>query len=125
MKVAVIARRRFGGRVGEYRRPRARSLEGVRDAYSKSRSSRAAVLRSLLIDSGPRSRRDRLKIGGVYQDLNTRTVHQLWVRYKELAHYGYVAVARGDDKAMAGVAAANRIVAEYEFPYLAHTPMGL
>ena len=49
---------------------------------------------------------------------------QLWVRYKELARTtGNVAVARGDDKAMAGVAAANRIVAEYEFPYLAHTPM--
>jgi isoquinoline 1-oxidoreductase beta subunit len=36
---------------------------------------------------------------------------------------GNVAVARGDDKAMSRTPAARRIVAEYEFPYLAHTPM--
>src|SRR5918999_3421750 len=32
-------------------------------------------------------------------------------------------VARGDATALERVAAANRLVAEYEFPYLAHTPM--
>ena len=37
-------------------------------------------------------------------------------------HLG-VAVARGDDKAIDRIPAARRIVAEYEFPYLAHTPM--
>jgi isoquinoline 1-oxidoreductase beta subunit len=32
-------------------------------------------------------------------------------------------MARGDENALDGIAAANRIVAEYEFPYLAHSPM--
>ena len=49
---------------------------------------------------------------------------QLWSKFKALAGTpGNVAVTRGDDKAMDQIAPANRIVAEYEFPYLAHTPM--
>ena len=32
-------------------------------------------------------------------------------------------MARGDDKALDRIAPTNRIVAEYEFPYLAHSPM--
>jgi isoquinoline 1-oxidoreductase beta subunit len=49
---------------------------------------------------------------------------QLWTKYKALARTtGNVAVARGDARAIERIAAASRIVAEYEFPYLAHTPM--
>ena len=49
---------------------------------------------------------------------------QLWTKYKQLARTpGNVAVTRGDEKAIESIAAANRIVAEYEFPYLAHAPM--
>jgi isoquinoline 1-oxidoreductase beta subunit len=49
---------------------------------------------------------------------------QLFASYKELARTaGNVAVDRGDPKAMDAVTAANRIVADYEFPYLAHAPM--
>src|SRR5207245_6281282 len=33
------------------------------------------------------------------------------------------AVNRGDQNAMDSIAAANRMVVEYEFPYLAHVPM--
>jgi isoquinoline 1-oxidoreductase beta subunit len=49
---------------------------------------------------------------------------QLLARYKQLAATeGNVAISRGDAKAMDSVPRANRIIAEYEFPYLAHTPM--
>ena len=34
-----------------------------------------------------------------------------------------MAVTRGDEKLIDQIAAANRIVAEFEFPYLAHAPM--
>src|SRR4030095_3279770 len=34
-----------------------------------------------------------------------------------------VALSRGDTKAMDRIPSANRVIAEYEFPYLAHTPM--
>src|SRR5204862_2270326 len=45
-------------------------------------------------------------------------------KYKQLAQTpGKVAVNRGDEKAIDAVPSANRIVAEYEFPYLAHAPM--
>lgn len=36
---------------------------------------------------------------------------------------GNVAAARGDANAMNSIPEANRIAAEYVFPYLAHTPM--
>jgi isoquinoline 1-oxidoreductase beta subunit len=48
----------------------------------------------------------------------------LWEKYKQLAGTpGNVAVTRGNEKALDSIAAADRIVAEYEFPYLAHSPM--
>src|SRR5262249_33302526 len=49
---------------------------------------------------------------------------QLWAKYRELARTpGNVAVTRGDEKALDQIAESNRIIAEYEFPYLAHAPM--
>jgi isoquinoline 1-oxidoreductase beta subunit len=48
----------------------------------------------------------------------------LWTKFKELVRTpGNVAVTSGDEKALERIPAANRIVAEYEFPFLAHTPM--
>src|SRR5207302_2559367 len=49
---------------------------------------------------------------------------QLFAKYHELARTpGNVAVARGNANAMDSISPANRISVEYEFPYLAHTPM--
>src|SRR5262249_13042270 len=36
---------------------------------------------------------------------------------------GNAGVARGDQQGMERIGPANRLIAEYEFPYLAHTPM--
>jgi len=48
----------------------------------------------------------------------------LFARYKDLASTnGKVAITRGDEKALDSIPRANRIVAEYEFPFLAHAPM--
>ena len=125
MKIAVIARPPvFGGRVRSIADSDARSLEGVRDVFEIPlvKGSGVAVVADRFWTA--KQARDRLKIEWDLSGLEYADSSQLWVRYKELARTtGNVAVARGDDKAMAGVAAANRIVAEYEFPYLAHTPM--
>ena len=125
MKIAVIARPPvFGGRVRSIADNDARSLEGVRDVFEIPlvKGSGVAVVADRFWTA--KQARDRLKIEWDLSGLEYADSSQLWVRYKELARTtGNVAVARGDDKAMAGVAAANRIVAEYEFPYLAHTPM--
>jgi isoquinoline 1-oxidoreductase beta subunit len=68
--------------------------------------------------------RDRLKIDWDLSATENADSAQLFAKYKELAHTaGNVAVNRGDRKAMDAIAASNRIVAEYEFPYLAHAPM--
>src|SRR5918993_606046 len=49
---------------------------------------------------------------------------RLLAQYKQLARSGgFSSVARGDAKAIEGFAATNRIVAEYDFPYLPHAPM--
>jgi len=49
---------------------------------------------------------------------------QLLASYKQLATTeGKVAVTRGDEKALDSIPRANRIVSDYEFPFLAHSPM--
>src|SRR4030095_6652782 len=49
---------------------------------------------------------------------------QLWARYKRWARTpGNVAVTRGEQKPLESFPASARIVADFEFPYLAHTPM--
>jgi isoquinoline 1-oxidoreductase beta subunit len=68
--------------------------------------------------------RDRLQIEWDLSGLELADSSQLRARFKEMARTpGNVAVARGDDKALGQTPAARRIVAEYEFPYLAHAPM--
>jgi len=68
--------------------------------------------------------RDRLNIDWDLAAVDHADSAQLFAQYKELARTpGNVAVSRGDQKALDAIANANRIVAEYEFPYLAHTPM--
>src|SRR2546427_722756 len=68
--------------------------------------------------------RDRLKIDWDLSGIDHPDSSELQTRYKELARTtGNVAVNRGDDKALDRIADNSRIIAEYEFPYLAHTPM--
>jgi len=70
--------------------------------------------------------RDRLKIDWDLSGIEHPDSSELWTRYKELARTaGNVAVNWGDEQAMDSIAPANRITAEYEFPYLAHTPIAL
>jgi isoquinoline 1-oxidoreductase beta subunit len=68
--------------------------------------------------------RDRLKIEWDLSGLERADSSRLWTQYKSLALVaGKVAVHRGDDRTIDSIPPANRIVAEFEFPYLAHAPM--
>jgi isoquinoline 1-oxidoreductase beta subunit len=68
--------------------------------------------------------RDRLKIDWDVSAVEHVGTEELSAKYKELARTpGNIAVNRGDQRAMDAVSPANQIVAEYEFPYLAHAPM--
>ena len=65
-----------------------------------------------------------MKVDWDFSGLEHADSAQLLSRYKELARSaGNVAVNRGDASMMDRVPAANRVFAEYEFPYLAHAPM--
>lgn len=68
--------------------------------------------------------RDRLRIDWDVSAVDHADTQQLFAHYKELARTtGNIAATRGDPKALDSIPAENRIIAEYEFPYLAHTPM--
>lgn len=125
MKIAVVAHPPvFGGRVKSINDSEARSTPGVRDVFEIPLVKGSGV--AIVADKFwiAKQARDRLKIDWDLSGVEYPDSSQLWTRYKELARTtGNVAVARGDEKAMDGIGAARRMVAEYEFPYLAHTPM--
>src|SRR5437667_1925207 len=125
MKIAVVAHPPvFGGRVKSIDDRDARSMSGVKDVFEIPlvKGSGVAVVADRFWTA--KQARDRLKIDWDLSGVEHADTSQLWAKYKELARTpGNIAVNRGDDKAMDRIPAARRIVAEYEFPYLAHTPM--
>ena len=125
MKIAVLARPPvFGGRVKAFEDKEARGMEGVREVFEVPLVQGSAV--AVVADRfwTAKRARDRLKIEWDLSGVERPDSSELRSRYKELARTaGKVAVSRGDDKAMDRIPAASRIVAEYEFPYLAHACM--
>ena len=125
MKVAVVAHPPvFGGRVKTLDDKEARNIAGVRDVFEISlvKGSGVAVVADKFWPA--KQARDRLKIEWDLSGIEHPDSSQLWTRYRELARTpGNIAVNRGDEKALDQIAAGNRISAEYEFPFLAHTPM--
>ena len=125
MKVAVIAHPPvFGARVKTIVDNEARSVAGVRDVFEIQlvKGSGVAVVADKFWPA--KRARSRLKIEWDVTGVEAADSAALWARYKQLSLTpGTVAVSNGDAKAMDQVAATNRIVAEYEFPYLPHSPM--
>jgi isoquinoline 1-oxidoreductase beta subunit len=125
MKVAIIARPPvFGGRVRGFDDKDARRISGVRDVFEIPLVHGTAI--AVVADRfwTAKQARDRLKIDWDLSGIEQADSSELRSRFKALAQTtGRVAVSRGDANAMDGIAAANRIDAEYEFPYLAHAPM--
>ena len=126
MQVAVVAHPPvFGAQVKSFDDKAARSLEGVRDVFEIP-VARGGTGVAVVADKfwPAKQGRDRLQIEWDFSGVERADSAQLWTKYKELARTtGNVAVARGDARAIESIAAASRIVAEYAFPYLAHTPM--
>jgi isoquinoline 1-oxidoreductase beta subunit len=126
MKVALVAHPPvFGARPKNVDDKEARSVAGVADVFeipTMSRGTAVAVIADKFWTA--KQARDRLKIDWDLSAVERADSAQLWEKYKQLARTpGNVAVTRGDQKTMDGVASRDRIVAEYEFPYLAHSPM--
>ena len=125
MKTALVAHPPvFGGRVKSVDDKAARSVPGVQEAFEIPLAKGMGV--AVVADKfwTAKQARDLLKLEWDLSAVEPADSGQLWTRYKELARtQGTVAVSRGDQKALDAVPAANRIEAEFEFPYLAHTPM--
>lgn len=125
MKIALVARPPvFGGRVKGIDDEEARSVAGVLDVFEIPlvRGSGVAIVADRFWSA--RQARNVLKVDWDLSGIERPDTSLLFGRYKELARTtGNIAVNRGDDKALERIAAADRIVVEYEFPYLAHTPM--
>jgi isoquinoline 1-oxidoreductase subunit beta len=125
MKVALVAHPPvFGAKVKSFDASGARAVSGVQDVFEIPlvRGSGVAVVADRFWAA--KQARDRL-----HADWDTASVEhpdstQLFEKYRDLAKTpGNVAANRGDANAINAVPTANRIVAEYEFPFLAHTPM--
>jgi isoquinoline 1-oxidoreductase beta subunit len=125
MKVALIAHPPvFGARVKSFDVSGARAVSGVEDVFEIPlvRGTGVAVVANRFWAA--KQARDRLRV-----DWDTASVEhpdsiQLFEKYRELAKTpGNVAVNRGDTNGINVVPAGSRVVAQYEFPFLAHTPM--
>ena len=125
MKVAVVAHPPvFGARVKNIVDDEARRIEGVRDVFEIPLAQGSGV--ALVADKfwPAKQARKALKIEWDLTGVEPADSAELWTRYKQLSSTpGNVAVSNGDAKAMEAIAPSNRIVAEYEFPFLAHSPM--
>jgi len=126
MKVAVVAHPPvFGAKVKSFDDKAARGIEGVRDVFEIP-VTRGGTGVAVVADKFWTAKRERdlLKIEWNFSDVERADSSQLREKYKQLARTaGMSSVARGDAKALEGITAPNRIVAEYEFPYLPHAPM--
>src|SRR5438045_2712574 len=126
MKVALVAHPPvFGARPKTVDDNAARSITGVVDVFqipTVSGGTAVAVVADKFWTA--KQARDSLKVEWDLSTVERADSAQLWATYKQLAGTpGNVAVTRGDQTAMDRLAAGDRLVAEYEFPYLAHSPM--
>ena len=125
MKVAVVAHPPvFGARVKSVVDTDARAVEGVRDVFEipLAKGTGVAVVADKFWPA--KQARSRLKIEWDTTGVEPADSTELWTRYRQLGRTpGALAVLNGDPKALDQVAARNRIVAEFEFPFLPHAPM--
>lgn len=126
MKVALVAHPPvFGARPKSLDDKAARSTPGVADVFEIPTISKGTAV-AVVADKfwTAKQARDRLHIDWDFTGLERTDSSQLWERYKQLAATpGNVAATRGDVQILDSISEDKRIVAEYEFPFLAHTPM--
>jgi isoquinoline 1-oxidoreductase beta subunit len=126
LKVALVARPPvYGGRVKSLNDREARAVAGVRDVFEvpviRDGTGIAVVADTFWM---AKQARDRLNIEWDLSGVEHADTSQMQTRYAELSRTtGNVAVNRGDATVLDQIPAADRIVGDFSFPYLAHTPM--
>ncbi|MBV8858772.1 MAG: xanthine dehydrogenase family protein molybdopterin-binding subunit [Acidobacteria bacterium] len=126
MLVAVVARPPvFGAKVKSFDDGEARKVEGVREVFEIP-VTRGGTGVAVVADKywTAKRARDLLRIEWDETSVAREDSTKLFEQYRQLARTaGLSAAARGDAKAIERVAPADLFVAEYEFPYLSHSPM--
>jgi isoquinoline 1-oxidoreductase subunit beta len=126
MKVALVAHPPiFGGKPKSIDDKAARNVSGVVDVFEIPTISKGTAV-AIVADKfwTAKQARDQLKIDWDFSELQPADTAELQMKYKELATtQGNVAASRGDLKVLDKIAEDKRLVAEFQFPYLAHTPM--
>jgi isoquinoline 1-oxidoreductase beta subunit len=115
----------FGGKVKSVDDADGRKLAGVKDVFvvpiARGGSGVAIVADKFWT---AKQGRDRLKIEWDLAGLQLADSAALWTSFRELGRTkGRVATARGDETALDHIPESDRIIAQFEFPYLAHCPM--
>src|SRR3989441_5631978 len=125
IKVAVVAHPPvFGGRVKSISDAEARRVEGVLDVFEIPlvRGTGVAIVADKFWPA--KQARSLLKVEWDLAGVEAADTAELWAKYRQLGQSpGIVAATQGDPAAIDKIAPSNRLVAEYEFPFLAHTPM--
>jgi isoquinoline 1-oxidoreductase beta subunit len=125
MKVAVVAHPPvFGARVKSINDEEARTIPGVLNVFEipLAKGTGVAVVAEKFWPA--KQARSLLKIDWDLAGVESADSAELWTRYRQLGRTpGTVAVSQGDPAAIEKIAANKRLVAEFEFPYLAHSPM--
>jgi len=126
MLVALVAHPPvFGAKVKSIDDADARKLAGVKDVFEvpvAHGGTGVAIVGEKFWTT--KQARDRLKIDWDLAGLQLADSDELWARFRELGRTkGLVAIARGDETALDHILESDRIIAEFEFPYLAHCPM--
>jgi isoquinoline 1-oxidoreductase subunit beta len=125
MKVALVAHPPvFGAKVKSFDASSARAIPGVDDVFEIPLVRGTGIVVVANRFWAAKQARDQLHADWDAASVERADSAQLFEKYRELARTpGIVAVNRGDPNAINAIPAADRIVAEYEFPFLAHTPM--
>jgi isoquinoline 1-oxidoreductase beta subunit len=125
LRVAVIAHPPvFGGRVKAFDDANARTAGERIDIFEIPLVKGTGV--AIVADRFwiAKQARDRLRIDWDVSNVEHPDTADLRRQYRELAAaQGLVAFTNGDAQAIDRIPAANRLVAEYEFPFLAHASM--
>ena len=125
MKVAVVAHPPvFGARVKSINDGEARRVPGVQDVFEipLAKGTGVAVVAEKFWPA--KQARSLLKIEWDNTGVEPADTAELWNKYRQLGRTpGSLAATKGDAAAIDKVAPRSRLVAEYEFPYLAHSPM--
>jgi isoquinoline 1-oxidoreductase beta subunit len=125
MKVAVVARPPvFGGRAKSVNDAEARRIAGVHDIFEIPFVNGGGVAVVAEKFWPAKQARSLIKVEWDLTGIEAADTAALWTQFRQLGQGpGIVAATNGDPAAIDKIAPGNRLTAEYEFPYLAHTPM--